>query len=174
MKTIKTIIVLSLVFLMIPVTFGQSKEEKKQHTQKTKKRPSREKVKAMKIGYITDKLSLTAEEAQKFWPVYNEFEDKMDDIRKKRKEAYKKSKESGELTDVEIEKRVDSHIFMEQKELDIKKEYHAKFKTVLPIKKVAKLYKANENFKRDLLKKIRDHKGGDKREHRSPPPSGRH
>lgn len=162
MKTIKTIIVLSLVFFMTPTTFGQSKEVKKPHAQKTKKRPSREKVKAMKIGYITDKLSLTTEEAQVFWPVYNEFEAKTDAMRKKRKEAHKNSKETAELTDAEIEKRVDNHIIMEQKELDIKKEYHVKFKTVLPIKKVAKLYRANESFKRDLLKKLRDHNGQQK------------
>jgi len=165
MKNIKTITVLTLVLLFSATTFGQ--EEKS-------KRPSREKVKAMKIGYITEKLSLTSEEAQKFWPVYNEFEAKMNELRKKRKAAHKNFKADKELSDAETEKMVDSHIMAEQKELDIKKEYHSKYKAVLPIKKVAKLYRANESFKRDLLKKIRDHKGGGKREHKSPPSEGRH
>jgi Spy/CpxP family protein refolding chaperone len=165
MKNIKIIAALSLALFISSMAFGQETKTK---------RPSREKVKAMKIGYITDKLSLTTEEAQKFWPVYNEYEAKMDGMRKKRKEAHKNIKSGTELSDAEVEKMVDGHIIAEQKELDIKKEYHIKFKTVLPIKKVAKLYRANESFKRDLLKKIRDHKGGGKGEHKGPPQGGRH
>ena len=159
MKNIKTIIALTLILLFSATTFGQ--EEKS-------KRPSRERIKAMKIGYITDKLDLTTEEAQKFWPVYNEFESKMEQMRKKRKEAHKGMDKDTELSDAQIEKMVDAHIIAEQKELDVKKEYHSKFKAVLPIKKVAMLYRAKQGFKKDLLKKIKNHRSGDQKEHRQP------
>ena len=43
-----------------------------------------------------------------------------------------------------------------QKELDLQKEYNSKFKAVLPIKKVAKLYVAEEQFKMELLNKLKD------------------
>ena len=38
--------------------------------------PKKEKMEAMRVGFITQKLDLTSEEAQKFWPVYNEFQKK--------------------------------------------------------------------------------------------------
>jgi len=44
--------------------------------------------------------------------------------------------------------------------LDLDKKYHAKFKEVLPVKKVAKLYRAEEKWKRVLLNKIKNKKGG--------------
>ena len=69
----------------------------------------------------------------------------------------KESKENiDELSDKEVEKLVDEEISERQKELDLQKEYHAKFKAVLPIKKVAKLYRAEDKFKRVLLNKLKD------------------
>lgn len=148
MKNIKRIAVLGLIFLLSTTVFGQPKKGNK---------PNQEKIKAMKIGFITEKLNLTTQEAQKFWPVYNEFENKMDKFRKQRREDHKKYMSILEKNDAEIEKMVDNYIIIQQKELDVKKEYHAKFKTVLPIKKVAQLYIANEQFKRELLKRIKNH-----------------
>jgi Spy/CpxP family protein refolding chaperone len=154
MKNIQLITTLAISLLLTATVFGQHEKGK---------RPNKEKVKAMKIGYITEKVNLTSEEAQKFWPIYNEFESKMNEMRKKRKEAHKKETGETEFSDAEVEKIVDNHIVMEQKELDIKKEYHTKFKAVLPIKKVAKLYRANEGFKRDLLKRLKEHRGAGKK-----------
>ena len=59
-----------------------------------------------------------------------------------------------------METLVDNHLVIEQKELDIKEAYHTKFKAILPIQKVAKIYRAEHSFKRDLLKKMRVKKGG--------------
>ena len=164
MKTLKKITLLTLTVLLAGSVFGQTSKGK---------RPSKEKVKAMKVGYITNKLNLTTVEAQQFWPIYNEFDAKMDEIHKSIRNTHKKDVTIDEMSDAEVEKMVNSHNDLRQKELNIQKEYHIKFKTVLTIKKVAKLYKADQDFKRDLLKKIRDHKGGGKGERRGPPPGGR-
>ena len=40
----------------------------------------KEQIKAQKVAFITDKLQLTVEEAQQFWPVYNELDKKSEDI----------------------------------------------------------------------------------------------
>lgn len=116
-----------------------------------------EDIESMKIAFITKKLSLTSEEAQVFWPIYNQYSDKLQEIRKKRRQDFKAAKENfDEMTDKEVEQAVDNEIVFRQKELDIQKEYHTKFKAVLPIKKVAKLYGAEEQFKRVLLDKLKD------------------
>lgn len=118
--------------------------------------PSRkEKVESMRIAFLTQKLDLTPDEAQKFWPVYNEFQKKRTDIRKKRREDTKNAKENFDsLSDKQIESIVDGEMAFRQMNLDLEKEYHAKFKSVLPIKKVAKLYRAEDMFARHLLEQI--------------------
>ena len=164
MKTVKKLTLLTLTLLATSVVFGQPNKGK---------RPSKEKVKAMKVGYITQKLDLTSKEAQSFWPIYNEFDGKMENIHKSIRKMHKQGTSIDEMTDTEVEKMVNAHTELRQKELNIHKEYHAKFKAVLPIKKVAKLYKADKDFKRDLLRKIKNHRGPRDGEHRGPTPGAR-
>ncbi len=124
----------------------------------------KEKIESMKIGFITDRLDLTPEEAKTFWPVYNQYQKELDDLRKKRRDERRDAKQEFEnLNDKEVEKVVDGEIAFRQGELDIQKKYHTQFKQVLPIKKVAQLYRSEEDFKRELLKKIQDRKGGGER-----------
>ena len=163
MKPLKYISTLSLVFLLTGLSYGQPPKRKGDE-------PNKEKIKAMKVGYITEKLALTTEEAQKFWPIYNEFQDKIEDIHKQLRKMQNSEESIDDMSDAEVEKMVDMHTELRQKELDIQKEYHAKFKAVLPIKKVAKLYKADQDFMRDLLKKIKNHKGSGQGGHDGPPP----
>jgi hypothetical protein len=121
------------------------------------RRPAKEKVEAMKVGFITERLNLSAEEAQSFWPVYNKYHDELEALRKNRRENIMNAKQNfDEMSDAELEKTVDSELGFRQSELDVQKKYHPQFKKVLPIKKVAKLYRAEEDFKRHLLDMIKE------------------
>ena len=118
------------------------------------------KIKAWKVAFFTEQLDLSPEEAQKFWPVYNEYDNKLEEIRKKRRQERKIAKENlDEMDDKEIEALVDSEMAFRQKELDLQKEYHSKFKSVLTPRKVAKLYAAEEQFKVILVKRMQELKG---------------
>lgn len=118
-------------------------------------KPKKEKIESMRIAFITQKLDLTPEEAQKFWPVYNEFHKKKELLHQKRREETKNAKQNiDSLSDKQIEAIVDGEIAFKQKNLDLEKEYHAKFKSVLPIRKVAKLYRAEEQFTHRLLEEL--------------------
>ncbi len=117
----------------------------------------REDIESMKIAFLTRKLSLSPEEAQKFWPVYNSFADEIKNIKEGRAERMKDSKESfANMPDKDVEKLIDAEISSRQQELDVLKKYHSQFKQTLPIKKVAMLYRAEEDFKRELIEKIRE------------------
>jgi len=119
--------------------------------------PRREKVESMRIAFLTQKLDLSPDEAQKFWPVYNEYQKKRDELRKKKKEDFKNVRMNiDSLSDKQVEQLVDGEMVFRQKNLDLEKEYHGKFKSVLSIKKVAKLYKAEEQFTHRLLEQISD------------------
>ena len=133
-------------------------------------------MESMRIAFLTQKLDLSPEEAQKFWPVYNEFQKKREELRKKRREEIKNAKENFDsLSDKQVETIVDDEIAFKQKNLDLDKEYHSKFKSVLPVKKVAKLYHAEDMFAHRLLEEIseRGKEGGHngKKKGMAPPPA---
>jgi hypothetical protein len=118
-----------------------------------------EKIESLKIGFLTERLKLTPEEAKVFWPVYNQFQDELEKVRRQRKEGLRNMPEEfANMSDKEIEKIVDNEIGYRQGELDLLKKYHPQFKQVLPIRKVAQLYKAEEDFKRRLLDLIMEKK----------------
>lgn len=154
MKTaFKTILVLAFISLSA-IVYSQPmgpppKEKPRQEKQ--------DNIEAMKIAYLTNKLQLTPEEAQKFWPVYNQYTDKLQELRKKRKMDNREAKKNfDELTDKELEAAIENEFAYRQKELDIQKEFDSKFKSVLTIRKVSQLYHAEEQFKRVLIDKLKD------------------
>lgn len=153
-------IIAAILITMLGITTASAQHHKKHDNKDTSERfhkPDSEKFKAMKIAYITEKLDLTPTEAEKFWPVYNEFQAKKEVIFKELKTLKRANKQEDEdVSDAEIEKMLNQRIITKQKELDLEKEYLTKFKSVLPIKKVGKFYKAEEGFKRELLRKMRD------------------
>jgi hypothetical protein len=115
-----------------------------------------EKIQAQKVAFITEKLKLTPREAQVFWPIYNEYQDKQNKIvaqRKSTREYYREN--SDNLTDKEISDILDKYVALQQKELDLFKEYNEKFKTALPPNKVMKLYLADTEFKAWLINQLR-------------------
>ncbi len=118
---------------------------------------TRESLESLKVAFITQKLNLTPDEAKLFWPVYNQYETELEALRKKRKtEKNLVIDDVSNMTDADVEKAADGEIIFRQQELDIIKKYHMQFKKVLPIKKVALLYKAQDGYKKELLKKIQE------------------
>ena len=162
MKKSTSIVVALLLSCSTLLAQHHGAEDRKEH---------KEKIKSMKIAFITEKINLTPEEAQQFWPVYNEYENKRSTLLKEKRIEKKNSKGNPELSNEEIKKHIDNHFVIRQKELDLDKEYHTKFLAILPIKKVGALYLAREQFKRDLLKKMKNHKQGEHHDkgHPSPP-----
>ena len=103
---------------------------------------------AAKIAFFSNKLALTAEESKLFWPVVNEMEKELKDLRIKMKEQIKRFKSETELSDKELESMMDARMELGKKQMDIKIKYHEKFKETLPIKKVAKYYQATKEYKK--------------------------
>ncbi len=160
LKTILVLAFISLVGISYSQPMGPPPKEKGE-----RKQEKNDNIESMKIAFLTTKLDLTPDEAQKFWPVYNQYSDKLQELRKKRRQDEREAKKNFEdLTDKEVEQAIENDLAFRQKELDLQKEYNVKFKAVLPIKKVSRLYNAEEQFKKVLIDKLRDTKGpkGDK------------
>lgn len=160
MKTLKFVTALMLASMLY--TGVQAQEQ--QAPSKPPKPPKdmeekREMVQAMKSAFITRELDLSPEEAQKFWPVYNMYEKELQDMQKVHRDKMQDAKANmDKMSDKDVEALADGFLLQEQKELDLKKKYHTEFKKVLPIRKVGKLYHAEDKFKKELLEKMKDQK----------------
>ena len=110
-----------------------------------------DRVKAMRVAYITNILELSPEESEKFWPIFNEMERKMRDVRK---DARNNRIEPD--SDAAARQAILDQLDMEQQRLDLEKEYLEKLNTVISYTKLYRLKKAEKDFKRELLKRSRE------------------
>jgi hypothetical protein len=151
-------LLLFLAMLMQAYTVTAQQEQHVNGQKGDKKVGNREKIEAQRVAFITKAVDLTPDEAQVFWPVYNEYDAKRHELKKAFRNADDLHKpEIENLTEKEAVLLLDSQIIEAQKLLDLRKEYHAKFKSVLPAIKVLKLYDAEREFQRMLIDKLRQH-----------------
>jgi len=112
-----------------------------------------------RIAYFTEAIGLTPEEAQLFWPVYNEMDKKRTDLFEERASIIRKfMDESDKLNDKQIEEYLNRLVAIQQKEMALPAEYDARFRKVLPARKVMKLYVADMGFRNYLLQKMRNNR----------------
>ena len=146
MKTNK--LVLIILFLLSIHSFSQTKYDEK-----------KEQIKTLKVGFITNELSLTTDEASRFWPLYNTFDDKQFELRHQKMKAYK-SRMDGDALNKMSEK--DAAILLAQMEnseeelYSIRKKFIINLKGILSPIKIIKLKKAEDDFNRKLLQQYRD------------------
>lgn len=115
----------------------------------------RDKIDALRVSFINQKVNFTPQEEQLFWPLYNEYSDKLEIARKTFRQQYVKKIDFNNISDKESESYINAEIALKQKEYELFKEYFEKFKKILPIKKVALLRRAEEEFKKELIKNIK-------------------
>lgn len=116
-------------------------------------RPAREKIRSARIALITERLNLTPEQAQQFWPVYNEFTDKRRQIGA---EFDEKRRSMDRRTATEEEKRelLDMGMKVKEEQLHLEKEYSDKLLEVISVEQLMALRKAEEDFRRMLLEQL--------------------
>jgi Spy/CpxP family protein refolding chaperone len=118
-----------------------------------------EEYKAMKIAYFTENLGLTPQEAQKFWPLYNQYEQEKAEFRRNRMDRSKEfAVKVDQLSEKEAEEIIDKHIENRQKELDLDVQFNTDLKKILPAKKIMKLYITEVQFREYILRQIREHR----------------
>ncbi|HNP32280.1 MAG TPA: sensor of ECF-type sigma factor [Flavobacterium sp.] len=126
-------------------------------------RKKKEQIKTLKVAFITNELSLTPDEAAKFWPLYNAFEDKQQEIRKQKLKGYLDRMDDDsfdKLSDKDAATILSQMESTEDELYQLKKKFTASLKGVISPVKILKLKKAEENFNRKLLQQYRDRKLG--------------
>lgn len=120
------------------------------------------KFKSLKIGYITEQLELTSDEAEKFWPIYNLHYENIHEIRhsvnRKLRGDLNNPEKLNSMTNKEAEIILNKLL---NQDAEMQKEQALMFhnlKPVLPAKKLLKLHKAENDFNRKILEQYRKRK----------------
>ena len=142
----KNIVFLFLSFFLTFTAFAQEHEEELA-TQDAK---AREKITSIKIAFITERLELTPEQAEKFWPVYREFSTKREELRLQMKDK-RKNPDPNKTIDQNDKEELELRLKVRQQELDLEKEYSGKLLNVVPAQKVMSLRKAEDDFRKLLM-----------------------
>jgi hypothetical protein len=121
--------------------------------------PKKENRQAQKVAFFTAKMNLNIEESRVFWPVVNEMENELKEL--KDKNAHGRmiliDKKIEDFSDKELEEIIDARIQMGKEKVDILVKYHEKFKEVIPIRKLAKYYQASKEFKKIQSERKKQH-----------------
>jgi hypothetical protein len=95
-----------------------------------------EKIQELKIAFITQKLQLTSAEAEKFWPVYNSYDNEIKQLRA--------SNKNGDVLE------------NEQKLLDIRKKYKPSFEQILGAQRANEVYNAEREYRNVLIRQLKE------------------
>lgn len=131
----------------------------------SQKMDRRERIKALKTAFITEKLDLTKSEAEKFWPIYNTFQEKEHDIRNQFRELVK-NQDVAKLSETEAENTIRKLMDLEKSKLTLRDNYTKDLKKVISAKKILMLKVAEDEFNKKMFEefKRRHNKEDDKGE----------
>jgi hypothetical protein len=138
----RALILLSIIIFPFIGTFAQA---------------SLEKLNNYKIGFFTKKLDLSSSEAEKFWPVYNDYQTQRNVIQLE-KMKINRTFNQGEnsLSDSQLSKMGDQYVDCLVQESTLAVSFHQKLKEVLPPAKVIKYYQAENQYKAELLNELQN------------------
>ncbi len=138
--------------------FGQDEDEKGGRSERHRE------IKAQQSAYLTKRMSLSPEEAQRFWPIHNRFDEEMDAQRRSSREAMRSLKDgTRSLTEAEATRLLEQRLTLQELELTLRKRYDAEFRKAIGAVKTLELYRAERDFHREMLKHMRDKGPGGER-----------
>ncbi|WP_275316134.1 sensor of ECF-type sigma factor [Tenacibaculum bernardetii] len=137
-------------------------------SQAQSKKGSTEKIRTYKIAYLTEKLNLTVAEAQKFWPIYNQYDKKKMVLHREKRFNIKKRilKNGGieNLSEKDSKEILEKFQFINKQEYELKASFHTKVSKILSFKKILTLQISEHEFNRKLMQKYRGKKNKNKKE----------
>ena len=144
MNNIKKIITI-LLLLMSLMIFAQDKEKRV------------ERVKALRVAFISDRLDLTTEEAQKFWPIFNAYDDKHFELKRQKRQLMRKlrPKHTTALTEKETAQLMEQDEQIENEIQNNRRQLAKDLQNAIPNKKILMLRQIEIEFKDKLLQQMK-------------------
>jgi hypothetical protein len=150
--------VLLLAFASLTAAWAQP-EQSPSNAEKRK-----EKVEALKRSYYSEKLELTPAEAEKFWPIYNDYAKKESELKKagKGEKGDKKKGEVPTFTEKEALAEIDRVSMNKKNHIDLEAQFLKDSMPVLGPNRTMRLAKLDTEFQRELVKRMKERKEGEK------------
>lgn len=132
-----------LIFLLMLIgsnTFAQGGEVNSKRAKQ---------IEAIKVGFITRRLDLSPEQSQKFWSLYNQYQDDLNDILRQKKQNRIANADNPD-------KLIDDDFAYDSKILELKKDYRHKFSDILTPEQLKSLYIAEKDFRDELIRQLKN------------------
>jgi hypothetical protein len=142
--------IITILLLSLSISF---------YAQGKKMLEKKEQIYALKVAFITNNLSLTSTEAEKFWPIYNSFEQKQFELKHQKSISFIKKMNDETLNKMSDKEALAVLTQMEASEdemFQLRKKLIISLKNILSPVKIIKLKKAEEEFNKKLLQQYRD------------------
>ena len=114
---------------------------------------TRKKIEATRIALITERLDLSPEQAEKFWPVYKQYIKQKRNIQAQFKERLGNF-DPKNASDADTKKALNLRLEKKQEELNLEKDFSSRLLTVISSKQLVSLRQAEQDFRRILLEQI--------------------
>jgi hypothetical protein len=139
-----------LICIVVPLLFffqmssGQDKD-------------ARQKIESARIALITERLGLTPEQAQKFWPVYNEYNQQRRDLIQELQTA-RKNVDMDNLTEEQGQALMKLGLNIKERQLQLEKTYSQRLTQVISTQQLLSLRKAEEDFRKMIIQRLEERK----------------
>jgi len=120
------------------------------YAQQTSDAELAEKIRAAQIAYLSQKLDLTPDEAQKFWPLYNQYTKEVETLIAERQRRGIKPVDKPNVP------KDDNELGYERRMLDIKTHYNKEFQKVLPTVKAGSVFRTEREFRSQLVRSLKE------------------
>ncbi len=148
MKTINTVEPWLLLLMVLTI----STTAQAQH-------PRGEKLQSARSALFTERLSLTPEEAERFWPVYNQISEQRTALRREGMRL-QRAADSDSLTDAQAQDRIEEYLDLKQREFALEQASTKKLLSVLSASQVLQLLRAERDFQRMVVRQLGRRRGG--------------
>ncbi len=146
-KTMKRVIIFLLIILTLPSIRSSAQNS------------NLEKLNDYKIAFFTKKLNLTSGEAEKFWPVYNEYQSQRNSLQLDKIKLNRNfNLNVSTLSDKQLEEMGDKYVDYLVQESNLAVDFHKKLKEILPPVKILRYYQAENQYKIQLLNELQNAK----------------
>jgi hypothetical protein len=121
----------------------------------------REKIKELKTAFFTQELNLDKKKAQQFWPIYNEYETNLHELRKR---EHRDLPNLQCISENDAEEMLDEYIVIEKQDYILKQKLFKDLKEIMTAQEIIKLHKLEDEFHKKLIKEYRARKEREKRD----------
>ena len=143
-----------LLILILTLSFNSFAQEKDRH----------ERIKALKIAFITERLQFTEIEAQKFWPIYNAFDAENQKMRKETMSKFRKG-DFESMSDSEAENLLEEMMTTDKRKQELKQQFVKDLLKILPAKKIIILKATEDAFNRRIMQEMKKRRESIRKNH---------